>query len=152
MSIESKAVSRSELCELCKFKHPTTNDCKNTCEKEKWVPLVGAKKEIEKWRQQQKDDYTTYFEAVSDRDSEIVELKAKIEAANEIITKYDKWFHTKCWQPWIIAEKWKDTFDNLRGALYIPRKEAEDSVELLHRYRNEYAEQGNEESKENTTP
>lgn len=44
----------------------------------------------------------------------------KFEAANKIIAEYNEWFHKKCWQPWIIAEKWKATFEQL-NALYIPR-------------------------------
>lgn len=37
------------------------------------------KQEIEKWKQQQKDDYATYIEACADRDHKIMELKAEIE-------------------------------------------------------------------------
>jgi hypothetical protein len=53
-----------------------------------WVLLEYHQAEVERWRQQQKDDYETYCEAVADRDSQIIVLKAKIAEANKILKSF----------------------------------------------------------------
>lgn len=85
------------------------------------------------------------------------ELEAKIEAVNDKIQAFEKWlalgtpFESAKFDRSKVLEEYRKFFE-----INFPRnreqKQEENSVELLHRYRNEYAEQGNEENKENTTP
>jgi tRNA A37 methylthiotransferase MiaB len=146
-NLEDKALTRAQL--NC-YPYLPFPDTKAFLEAEKWVPLVDAQKReadllyqltsyqksLEQktldWEKREYDLLTELEQAkkgfveseknVEKLGWENAEYVAMIEAANKIITEYNEWFHKQCWQPWIIASHWKETFEQL-NALYIPRKE-----------------------------
>ena len=153
MSIESKAKTQIDVANIC-------DDCMSNCGScpysKKWVSLEDAQKEITNLQECNKF-WGGYAAALKIENEKLV---AKIEAAKAIM------------QEWFDSENWDESYDHeilcrldvvlnnrkmaVASDLKIPRnreqKQEENSVELLHRYRNEYAEQGNEENKENTSP
>jgi len=90
-----------------------------------------AQRDVEKARKEGYDeaaqfhDLNGYSRGRADAQEEIDTLEGRLSEAAKIRAEFDEWLHKKCWQSWIIADRWKETNERLRGVLSPPTPTAE---------------------------